>query len=98
MSGSQARRRDRVIAKARSEMFLRGRTQAMKSKEILKSRELLLVGVFAVSLLVLMIGVIIGSRASPPPGAGAVPPDAISAAALALQGGGARLDYYPPAP
>ncbi len=79
----------------------------------MKSRELLLVGVFAVSLLVLMIGAIIGSRASPPLSFGAVPPGAISTiempagganaavppAVLAHQGnGGARLDYYPPAP
>ena len=40
----------------------------------MKSKEVLLVGVFAVSLLFLMIGVIIGSRASPPPSVGAVPP------------------------
>ena len=79
----------------------------------MKSKEVLLVGVFAVSLLFLMIGVIIGSRASPPPSVDAVPPGAISAsqmpaagvtaavppAVLAHQGGAqARLDYYPPAP
>lgn len=70
----------------------------------MKSRELLLVGVFAFTLLVLMIGVLIGSRAAPPLTLGAVPPAAISAietpaAVLAHQGnGGARLDYYPPAP
>ena len=38
----------------------------------MKSKEVLLVGVFAVSLLFLMIGVIIGSRASPPFSAGAM--------------------------
>ncbi len=38
----------------------------------MKSKEVLLVGVFAVSLLVLMIGVIIGSRASAPFSAGAM--------------------------
>ena len=75
----------------------------------MKSKEVLLVGVFAVSLLVLMIGVMIGSRATPPLAVGAVPPGAISAsetpaggakaAVLAHQGGGgARLDYHPPAP
>ena len=75
----------------------------------MKSKEILLVGVFAVSLLVLMIGVLIGSRATPPLAVGAMPPGAISpsempaagakAAVLAHQGGGgARLDYYPPAP
>ncbi len=80
----------------------------------MKSKEVLLVGVFAVSLLFLMIGVIIGSRASPPPSVGAVSPGAISAsqmpaagataatvppAVLAHQGGAqARRDYYPPAP
>ena len=40
----------------------------------MKTKEVLLVGVFAVSLLFLMIGVIIGSRASPPLFFGAVPP------------------------
>ena len=74
----------------------------------MKSKEVLLVGVFAVSLLVLMIGVMIGSRATPPLAVGAVPPGAISAAeakaavppaALAHQGGaGGRRDYHPPAP
>ncbi len=79
----------------------------------MKSKEVLLVGVVAVSLLVLMIGVMIGSRATPPLSVGAVPPGAISAsgmpaagakaavppAALAHQGGaGGRLDYHPPAP
>ncbi len=74
----------------------------------MKSKEILLVGVFAVSLLFLMIGVMIGSRATPPLAVGAVPPGAISAteakaavppAALAHQGGaGGRLDYHPPAP
>ena len=79
----------------------------------MKSKELLLVGVFAVSLMFLMIGVMLGSRSSPPLSVGAVPPGEISAtqmpaagakaavpaAALAHQGGaGGRLDYYPPAP
>ncbi len=79
----------------------------------MKSKEVLLVGVFAVSLLFLMVGVMIGSRATPPLAVGAVPPGAISAsempaagaksavppAALAHQGGaGGRLDYHPPAP
>ncbi len=74
----------------------------------MKSKEVLLVGVFAVSLLFLMIGVMIGSRASPPLAVGAVPQGAISASeakaavppeALAHQGGaGGRLDYHPPAP
>ena len=77
----------------------------------MKSKEVLLVGVFAVSLLVLMIGVMVGSRATPPLAVGAVPPGAISAsempaggakAAAAVPahqgGGGARLDYHPPAP
>ncbi len=79
----------------------------------MKPKEVLLVGVFALSLLVLMIGVMIGSRATPPLTLGAVPPGAISAsempaggakaavppAVLAHQGGGgARLDYHPPAP
>ena len=75
----------------------------------MKSKEVLLVGVFAVSLLFLMIGVIIGSRASPPHSVDAVPPGPNStmqmpaagatAAVLAHQGGAqARLDYYPPAP
>ena len=79
----------------------------------MKTKEVLLVGVFAVSLLVLMIGVMFGSRAPPPLSAGAVPPGAISAsgmpaavpaarmppAALAHQGAaGGRLDYQPPAP
>lgn len=79
----------------------------------MKSKEVLLVGVFAVSLLFLMIGVMIGSRATPPLALGAVLPAAISAiqmpaaganaavppAALTYQGGaGGRLDYHPPAP
>ena len=79
----------------------------------MKSKEVLLVGGFAVSLLFLMIGVMIGSRATPPLSLGAVPPSAISAtqmpaaganavvppAALTHQGGArGRLDYYPPAP
>ena len=80
----------------------------------MKSKELLLVGGFAFSLLFLMIGVIIGFRASPPPSVGAMmPPGPISTmqmpaggataavppAVLAHQGGAqARLDYYPPAP
>ncbi len=74
----------------------------------MKSRDVLLVGVFAVSLLVLMIGVKFGTRAPPPLSLGAVPPGAISAsempaagakAAVAYQGGaGGRLDYHPPAP
>ncbi len=46
----------------------------------MKSKEVLLVGVFAVSLLFLMIGVMIGSRATPPLAVGAVPPGANSAA------------------
>ena len=79
----------------------------------MKSKEVLLVGVFAVSLLFLMIGAIIGSRASPPPSVGAGPPGpnstmqmpaagvtaAVPPAVLAHQGDAqARLDYYPPAP
>jgi len=79
----------------------------------MKSKEVLTVGVFAVTLLFLMIGVLLGSRASPPLTLGAVPPGAISAAqmpaaganaavppaALAHQGGaGGRLNYHPPAP
>jgi hypothetical protein len=75
----------------------------------MKSKELLLVGVFVVSLLFLLIGVMIGSRAAPPLSHGAVPPAATSAAqmpaggaqaaVLAHQGdAGARFDYHPPAP
>ncbi len=74
----------------------------------MKSKDGLLVGVFAVSLLFLTIGVMIGSRASPPLSVGAVPPiqmpaagadAAVPPAALAHQGGaGGRFDYYPPAP
>ena len=86
----------------------------MKSKEAMKSKEVLLVGVFVFSLLFLMIGVIIGSRASPPPSVGAMmPPGPISTmqmpaggataavppAVLAHQAGRlGRLDYTPPAP
>ncbi len=79
----------------------------------MKSKEVLLVVVFAVSLLVLMIGVMIGSRASPPLSVGAVPPGAnsatempaaganraVPAAALAHQSSAeVRRDYDPPAP
>ncbi len=73
----------------------------------MKSKVALSVGVFAVSLLALMFGVMIGFRAPPPLSVGAVPSGAISAteakaavppAALAHQGGaGGRLDYHPPA-
>ena len=79
----------------------------------MKSKELLLVGVFVVSLFFLLIGVMLGSRAAPPLSHGAVPPGATSAtqmpaggaqaavppAVLAHQGSaGARFDYHPPAP
>ena len=64
----------------------------------MKSKEVLLVGVFAVSLLFLMIGVMIGSRASPPLAVGAVPPGAISASQMPAAGAGERRDYHPPAP
>jgi hypothetical protein len=79
----------------------------------MKSKEVLLVGVFAFSLLVLTIGVMIGSRSAPTLTHDAVPTGAIPApqiqagggkaavppAVLAHQGGaGARLDYQPPAP
>ncbi len=50
----------------------------------MKSKLALLVGVFAVSLLALMIGVMIGFRASPPLSFGAVPPSAIPAAEATL--------------
>ncbi len=73
----------------------------------MKSKLALSVGVFAVLLLALMIGVMIGFRASPPLSVGAVPPSVIPAAgakaavppaALAHQSGaGGRLDYHPPA-
>ncbi|MCH7635666.1 MAG: hypothetical protein IIA36_13405 [Proteobacteria bacterium] len=64
----------------------------------MKSKEVLLVGVFAVSLLFLMIGVMIGSRASPPLAVGAVSPGAISASQMPAAGAGERRDYHPPAP
>ncbi len=74
----------------------------------MKSKEVLSVGVFAVSLLVLMIGVMFGSRESPPLSVGAMPAAqmpaaeakaAVPPAALAHQGGtGGRLDYHSPAP
>ncbi len=64
----------------------------------MKSKEVLLVGVFAVSLLVLMIGVMFGSRESPPFSVGAVPPGAISASQMPAAGAGERWDYHPPAP
>ncbi len=74
----------------------------------MKSKVALSMGAFAVSLLVLMIGVMIGFHAAPPLSVGAMPPSAIPAAgakaavppaALAHQGGaGGRLDYHPPAP
>ncbi len=54
----------------------------------MKSKEVLLVGVFAVSLLFLMIGVMIGSRASPPLAFGAVSPGAISASQMPAAGAG----------
>ena len=56
----------------------------------MKSKEILLVGVFIVSLLFLMIGVMIGSRASPPLAVGAVPPGAISASQMPAAGAGER--------
>ncbi len=62
------------------------------------SKEILLVGVFAVSLLLLMIGVMFGSRASPPLAVGAVPPDTLSASQMPAAGAGERWDYHPPAP
>ena len=46
----------------------------------MKSKVALSVGVFAVSLLALLIGVLIGFRASPPLSFGAMPPSAIPAA------------------
>ncbi len=46
----------------------------------MKSKVALSVGVFAVSLLALMIGVMIEFRAPPPLSVGAVPPSAIPAA------------------
>ncbi len=74
----------------------------------MKSKEVLSVGVFAVSLRVRMIGVMFGSREAPPLSIGAMPPSAIPAAeakaavplaVLAHQGGaGGSLDYHPPAP
>ncbi len=75
----------------------------------MKTKEVLLVGVFAVSLLVLMIGVKFGTRAPPPHSVGAaaeMPAAAAKAAApwaLAHRGGAGgrpdyRPDYRPPAP
>ena len=64
----------------------------------MKSKEVLLVGVFAVSLLFLMIGVMIGSRSPPPLAFGAVPPGAISPSQMPAAGAGERWDYHPPAP
>ena len=64
----------------------------------MKSKEILLVGVFIVSLLFLMIGVMIGSRATLPLAVGAVPPGAISASEMPAAGAGERWDYHPPAP
>ena len=57
----------------------------------MKSKEVLLVGVFAVSLLFLMIGVMIGSRASPPLAVGAVSPGAISDSQMPASGAGEHL-------
>ena len=62
------------------------------------SKEILLVGVFAVSLLLLTIGVMFGSRASPPLAVGSVPPGALSASQMPAAGAGERWDYHPPAP
>lgn len=64
----------------------------------MKSKEVLLAGMFAVSLLVLLIGVLIGSRAPPPLTLGGVPPGSILAAQMPAGGAQGRLDYHPPVP
>ncbi len=62
----------------------------------MKTKEVLTVVVFAVSLLIPMIGVMIGSRASPPLAAVAVPAAARISGSPAL--GLASFDRFPPGP
>jgi len=68
----------------------------MREDAAMKTKEVLTVVVFAVSLLVLMIGVMFGSRASAPLAVGAVPAAAGISGSPAL--GLASFDRFPPGP